>query len=150
MKSNNDEGAPDDGDLGDLLQELRVVQEAASLLIGFLLVASLRADFAMGRPTEKWLYLATFFFAAASLVFLLTPPARHRIQRPLIDRVAFKRYASRMMLAGQASLSVAITFASALAVNEAAGWAAGVGMGALVGGLIAVFWWVMPLAGRRA
>lgn len=144
----NPETDKDDGDFADLLQELRVVQEAASLLVGFLLVASLRADFAGRGGPEKWIYLTTFFFATAGLVFLLTPPARHRIQRPLTDRQAFKRSASRMMLAGQACLSVAVTLASMLAVHEAAGLTAGAVMALLVGGLIATFWWVLPLMGR--
>lgn len=144
-----EEGSERDGDLGDLLQELRVVQQAASLLVGFLLVASLQADFAVGRDRERLVYLATFLFAATSLVFLLGPPAWHRIQRPLTDRAAFKRSATRMMLAGQAALSVALALASGLAVTEAAGAVPGVTMAVLVGGLIGVLWWVLPFAGRR-
>ncbi len=149
MNEKENQGSHDDGDLSDMLQELRVVQEAASLLVGFLLVASLRADFGVGKPGERWLYLATFLSAFAALVLLLAPAAHHRMERPLTDRAAFKRSASRLMLAGQALLSAALTLAAALAVSEAAGRAAGVVMAAVVGGLILALWWVVPIVRLR-
>jgi hypothetical protein len=90
-----------------MLQELRILLQGAQVLTAFLIVLPFSEGFRRIQQVEKWVYVATFLCSLVSLVILSAPAAQHRLQRPLIDRVQFKQYATRLILIGLVPLSLA-------------------------------------------
>ncbi|MBI2770462.1 MAG: hypothetical protein HYX47_12625 [Burkholderiales bacterium] len=141
--------APDeDGDLSDLLGELRVLLLSAQLLTGFLITVPFDSGFGKIVAWEKWLFVATFAMALTSLVLFSAPAVQHRLLRPLGDRPSFKRLASLQTLAGAVCLSLALVFAAGLVLTEALGQFVGAIAASVLALLITAFWWWLPLALR--
>lgn len=136
--------ATDDGDLSDMLSELRVLLPSAQLLSAFLITVPFNSGFAAIVQSEKKVFLATFILAISSLVLLSAPAVQHRLVRPLADRAHFKRLATRQVLLGSVALSLALVLATELVLSEVFGHAVGLLAAAFVGALILVLWWVLP------
>jgi O-antigen/teichoic acid export membrane protein len=139
-----------DGDLGDLLQELRVLLPGTQTLTAFLVILPFNGGFSQIEQGEKLVYLATFLCSVCSLVLFTAPAAQHRLQRPLSDRERFKTNATRLMVAGLVPLSAALVLATHLVLSEVLsdGRFAWITAG-VVAALIAVIWWVVPLRLKR-
>jgi len=135
-----------DGDLTDLLGELRVLLPGAQTLTAFLIILPFNSGFAQIREEEKVVYLVTFLCSVTSLVLFTAPAAHHRLQRPLRDREGFKTLATRFIIAGLVPLSVALVLATQLVVSEVV---PGRVFSWIVAGILAVMilvvWWVTPL-----
>lgn len=86
------------GDLPDMLGELRVLLPTAQLPTAFLITVPFNAGLVKMVAYEKWLFMETFALSVASLILLTAPAVQHRLLRPLRDRAAFKRLASRQTL----------------------------------------------------
>jgi len=142
------EGEPVDGDLNDLLQELRILLQGAQVLAAFLIVVPFGQGFAKIDRTEQWVYLATFISSVGSMVFFVAPAAQHRLERPLKDRDRFKQTATRITVVGLVLLSAALVLATNLVVTEVVGRTIGIGVAASVAGVIGMLWWMFPLAHR--
>lgn len=140
--------ADEDGDLSDLLGELRVLLLSSQLLTGFLITVPFGFGFGKIIAWEKWLFVATFAMAVTSLVLLSAPAVQHRLLRPLRDRPSFKRLASLQTLAGSFFLAVAWVLAAGLVLSEAVGQSVGTLAATGLALLIAAFWWGLPLALR--
>jgi hypothetical protein len=140
----------EDRDLGDLLQELRVLLQGVQVLTAFLIVLPFSEGFGRIDQTEKWVYLVTFIASIGGLVLISAPAAQHRLRRPLRGhrRVRFKHLATRMILTGMASFSVALVLATQLVSNEVVGFTASLLVTTIVAALIGVVWWLMPLAAK--
>lgn len=138
-----------DGDLSDLLSELRVLLPGTQTLVAFLIILPFNGGFAQIQRGEKLVYLATFLCAVCSLILFTAPAAQHRLQRPLRDRQAFKESATRLMVAGMVPLSLAIILSTHLVIAQVLSqiWVAW-GAAAVVTLLIAAIWWLGPIAGR--
>ena len=136
-------------DLGDLLEEVRILQQGAQTLTAFLILLPFSAGFAKIGVLERWIYLVTFLSAVASLVFLSAPAAQHRLERPLVDRARFKDVATRTVVAGSLFLSCALGLATLLVISEVLGSLAGSIAAVSVAGCIAVLWWIVPIHRRR-
>ena len=93
---------------------------------------------------EKWIYLAAFLSTLLSLVLFSAPAIHHRLQRPLVNRIQFKNRATRMMLLGGITLSIALTLTTQVAVSEIVGDDAGSVVAALIAATITFVWWVFP------
>jgi|SRR3954471_5947580 hypothetical protein len=145
MSTFDTDGENGDGDLTDLLGELRVLLPAAQLLSGFLIAVPFAPGFARLVGAEQHIFLATFVFSLISLVMLSGPAIQHRLIRPLRDRERFKVVAGRQMLAGAVTLAIAIVLVTQLVLSAVMGDIIGnIAAGAL-GTLIALMWWVLPL-----
>ena len=134
-----------DGDLSDLLEELRVLLPGTTTLTAFLIILPFNSDFAEVREGQKIVYLITFLCSVLTLILLTAPAAHHRLQRPLRDREGFKNTATRLMILGLIPLSVTVTLAAELVVaatvsTEWVPWL----ISAIVGTLILALWWLMP------
>lgn len=140
-----------DGDLGDLLQELRVLLPGAQTLTAFLVILPFNSGFSQIQQEEKLVYLATFLCSVCSLVLFTAPAAHHRLQRPLRDREGFKTSATRLMIAGLVPLSAALILSTYLVIAQVlvSNWFAWVAAGT-VAVLIGVIWWAHPLRRRAA
>lgn len=134
-----------DGDLGDLLQELRVLLPGAQTLTAFLVILPFNSGFGQIQQEEKLVYLATFLCSVCSLVLFTAPAAQHRFQRPPRDREGFKTNATRLMIAGLVPLSPALILSTYLVIAQVlvSDWFAWVAAGTVTL-LIGVIWWVHP------
>jgi CBS domain containing-hemolysin-like protein len=135
----------DDGDLSDLLQELRVLLPGAQTLTAFLIILPFNGGFAQIRDEEKAVYLITFLCSVISLVLFTAPAAHHRLQRPLRDREGFKTLATKLIIAGLVPLSIALILATQLVISEVVpvrwfSWA----VSALLAVFIVILWWIIP------
>ena len=138
-----------DGDLGDLLSELRILLPGAQTLTAFLIILPFNGGFGRISAGEKYVYIATFLCALISLVLFAAPAAQHRLQRPLLDRERFKHRANSFVVAGLFFLSLALILAAQLVLAEVLQqvWPAWGAAGA-VGLLIGAVWWLIPLRAR--
>ncbi|HEV2109258.1 MAG TPA: DUF6328 family protein [Thermomicrobiales bacterium] len=140
----------EDGDLADLLGELRVLVPGAETLTAFLIILPFTGGFDRIRDEEKVVYIVTFLCSVASLVLFTAPAAHHRLQRPLRDREGFKTLATRLIIAGLIPLSAALVLATQLVMSEVVPvrWVSWLVSG-LLGAAIVILWWIVP-ARRRA
>jgi hypothetical protein len=141
---------PEDHDLSDLLQELRILLQGVQVLTAFLIVLPFSEGFVRIDPIEKWVYLATFVSSVTGLIFISAPAAQHRLQRPLRDhnRARFKQFATRMILVGLAAFSVALVMAAQLVSNEVVGFRPSLVVAGIIAALIGTVWWVIPMAAK--
>ncbi len=139
----------DPNSLAELLQELRILLQGTQLLAGFLVVLPFSEGFARIESGEKTVYLVTFLCTLTSLILFSTPALHHRLQRPLVNRIQFKNFASRMMLIGAIPLSLAIVLAAQLAISEVVGEIAATMVALGVAALVVAAWWVAPFVFRN-
>nr|WP_315253432.1 DUF6328 family protein [uncultured Duganella sp.] len=144
-----DEDKEGDGDFSDMLSEMRILLPGAQMLSAFLVILPFNEGFAKIVHMEKLLFLATFFFALASLVLLSAPAIQHRMMRPLRDRVRFKRIATRQIVAGAFALAIALVLGTDLVISEVFGATVGLAVAAVMAVLILIVWWVMPVYLKR-
>lgn len=76
----------EDGDLSDMLSELRILLPGAQMLTAFLIILPFNGGGRQIIQDERLVFLATFFFALTSLVLMSAPAIQHRLMRPLISR----------------------------------------------------------------
>jgi hypothetical protein len=138
-----------DGDLGDLLQELRVLLQGVQVLTGFLIILPFSEGFARVSESGRRVYLVLFLCVLLSLVLFSAPAAQHRLLTPLRDRIQFKKGATRMVVSGMVPFSVALVLATHFVLDEVAGrLTANIGSG-VAAICIAALWWIAPLLHRR-
>ena len=140
----------EDGDLSDLLEELRILLPGTQMLTAFLIILPFNNGFNEIRDTEKVVYVITFLCSLISLILFIAPAAHHRLQRPLRDREKFKDNATRLMIAGLVPLSIALVLASQLVLSTVvdARWVSWSISGSLAIGLL-ILWWIFPIRTRR-
>lgn len=134
----------EDGDLTDMLGELRVLLPTAQLLSAFLVAVPFASRFNAIVLAEKCVFLLTFLLAMASLVLLTAPAVQHRLLRPLSNRTAFKQRASEQILLGAVSLAIALVLATQFVLSEVVGHALGTIAAGVVALLVLSFWWAYP------
>lgn len=145
------QSSPDEenGDLTDMLGELRVLLPTAQLLSAFLIAVPFAPGFGELVGTEKNVFLATFLLSIASLVLLSAPAVQHRLLRPLPDRAAFKKLATRQIVVGACALAGALVLATQLVLSAVLGHA----VGNMAAGALALFtatvWWILPKRWRH-
>lgn len=139
-----------DGDLTDLLGELRILLPSSQLLSAFLITVPFMPRFDAIAYTEKWVFLATFLLAVMSLILLSATAVQHRLIRPLIDRPRFKTFASRQILAGAVTLAIALISGTQLVLSTIFGHFVGSIVAALIAVLILTTWWWLPRHWKEA
>ncbi len=140
----------DDGDLSDLLGELRVLLPGAQTLTAFLIILPFNSGFTRIAGEEKAVFLITFLCSVLSLVLFTAPAAHHRLQRPLRDRRGFKTTATRFVIAGLVPLSVALILATQLVISEVVpgrlwSWS----ISSVLALVILILWWIVPARRHR-
>lgn len=140
--------AADEGDLTDMLGELRVLLPGAQLLSAFLITVPFSSGFASIVTSEKSIFLATFMLSILSLVLLSAPAVQHRVIRPLTNRRGFKRLANSQIIVGAVLLAMALTMATQLVLSSVFGHLIGVLFASVTGATLLVLWWILPKALR--
>lgn len=138
-----------DGDLTDLLSELRVLLPGTQTLTAFLIILPFNGGFSEIRNEEKAVYIVTFLCSILALVMFTAPAAHHRLQRPLRDREDFKTVATRFIITGLVPLSIALVLAAQLVLSQVVPnrWVSWSVAGALAVVILAM-WWIYPILDR--
>jgi hypothetical protein len=144
-----DEQGKGDTDLGDMLQEMRVLIQGAQVLTAFLVILPFNQGFEQVDEAEKWVYLTTFLCSVTSLVLFSAPAAMHRVIRPLRDRERFKDISTRLLLTAQVFASLALALAVQLVVSQVLGLTASLLAAGAVAVVILALWWVLPLVLKK-
>lgn len=149
-ETHDEESTREDGDLSDLLNEMRVLLPGTQTLTAFLIILPFNAGFAEINGTEKAIYAITFVCSLLSMICFSAPAAQHRLQRPLRDREGFKADATRLIIIGLVPLSIALVLASQLVLSQVLSdiwisWAIAGGLAVAIGAL----WWIMPALRHR-
>ena len=145
----SEDEASEEGSLNDMLQELRILLQGAQVLTAFLIVVPFNQGFDKVHDFEKWVYTATFICSIASLIFFSAPAAHHRLARPLLNRVLFKLFATRMILVGLVFLSFALILVTQLVVSQVIGPIVSIFVTIFVSLIILVIWWLFPLTHKE-
>ena len=138
-----------DRELGELLQELRVLLPGVQVLLAFLLIVPFNARFEQLDAAEERVYLLSLIFAGVATALLVAPSAFHRILFREHDKEWLIKVANGLAITGTVFLATAISFAVFLATeliysgSIAALVAGGLGL------LFVLLWYVVPLV-RRA
>ena len=138
-----------DRELIELLNELRVALPGVQMLFGFLLAVPFTQRFTSITTTQRHVYYFTFLATAAATIFLIAPTAYHRLRFRQHDKEALIQTSSRLAIAGTACLATALTAAVYLVTDLLFHTAATAVAAAATAGLLAWFWYGLPLL-RRA
>ena len=139
----------EDGDLSDMLSELRILLPGAQMLTAFLIILPFNGGARQIIQAEKIVFLATFFFALSSLVLLSAPAIQHRLMRPLVNRSRFKRLATRQIVAGSLTLAFAFILGTNMVIAEVFGRLVGNLASASIALLIGSVWVALPMYLKR-
>jgi len=134
--------------LVELLNELRVVLPGVQMLFGFLLAVPFTQRFSTISDLQSNVYYGTFLAATGASVFLIAPASFHRIVWRHGRKRQLLQISNKLAIIGTACLAFAIAGSVALVTSLLFGntWAAAAA--ALVAGLIAVVWFVLPFVSR--
>jgi heme O synthase-like polyprenyltransferase len=139
----------EDGDLSDMLSELRILLPGAQMLTAFLIILPFNGGARAIIQAERLMFLATFFFALSSLVLLSAPAIQHRLMRPLARREQFKRVATRQIVTGSASMACAFTLGTNLVLSSVFGQLVGLLAGLTMAAAVLFLWCLLPLYLKR-
>jgi hypothetical protein len=139
-----------DRQLGELLQELRVLVTGVQVLFAFLLTVPFSTGFKEVSAGERYLYLAILVAAAAAAGLLIAPTAMHRILFRQGDKQHIVWVASRLAIAGIACLAIAMSGIVALISGHLFGWVTGLIVGCLVGLYLVTLWFLLGIRRRLA
>ena len=135
----------------ELVQELRVTQTGAQILVGFLLTVPFQQRFTTLDTYQRTLYLVLVGLAVLATALIVTPFSlhrtlfRHRLKRELVTAgTAFAR-------AGLVVLGLVLAGVPMLLFDVVVSRTAGIVALIVVLGLLAACWWLAPrLVERRA
>jgi amino acid transporter len=138
-----------DRELLELLNELRVVLPGVQVLFAFLLTVPFSTRFDEVTTAQRSMFFVAFVATALASVLLIAPSAHHRLEWRQRDKEVLLRRANAFAIAGLASLTVAIVTVSFLVADVVYGTTTASVMASVLGAVIAVVWFAMPIA-RRA
>ena len=139
----------DDRNMGELIQELRVVSLGVQVLFGFLLSLPFTTMFRQLDGGQRGLYLACLVLSSAATTLLLGPVAYHRLGFRRGMKEPLVRFANAMAIAGLVAVGGAILLAVLLVTDFVAGTLAATLITAVLACLIAALWFAVPLASRE-
>jgi len=139
----------DDRNLGELVQELRVVGLGVQVLFGFLLSLPFTMRFTKLSGAQRDLYVASLVLAAVATALLIGPVAYHRLvfRRGMKERLV--RFANALAILGLAAVGGAVLVAVLLVTEFVAGSVPGAVITAVLACLLGGLWFAVPLAQRR-
>lgn len=139
----------EDGDLSDLLSELRILLPGAQMLTAFLIILPFNGGAREYVQEDSLIFLLTFFCALTSLVLLSAPAVQHRLMRPLVSRERFKRVATRQIVAGSFALALAFSLGTNLVIAALMGPLLGLIASLAMGLMIFALWCALPMVLKR-
>jgi hypothetical protein len=134
-------------ELGELLQELRVMLPGVQVLFAFLLTVPFSARFGYLTPVQQAVFFGTLLCTALSAGLLLAPSAHHRLLWRQQAREHRLRVANRLAIAGMVLLVVTMVGVMFVITDLLVGSAAAVATAA-VSGFFLYVWFLIPLRYR--
>jgi len=135
-----------DRELIELLNELRVTLPGVQVLFAFLLVAPFSQGFEGVNNLQKYAYVIALTFTALGSAFLIAPTPYHRIRFRDRDKEAVVRMGNQMAIAGTVCLAIAMSCSLFFVTDFLFHSPVPALLTACVVVVIAVFWYVIPLA----
>jgi membrane-associated HD superfamily phosphohydrolase len=142
------EGERLDRNLGELLQELRVILPGVQVLFAFLLAVPFQQNFTKITSFQQTVYFVTLLLTAITAVLLISPSAYHRITFRMRQKDHLITLANRFAIAGVGTLALAMTGAIVLITDVLYGATATAVTGVLALFTFALFWYLLPLKRR--
>ena len=138
-----------DRNIAELVQELRVVGLGVQVLFGFLLSLPFTMRFTKLDGTQRDLYLTSLVLAAVATTLLIGPVAYHRLvfRRGMKEQLV--RFANALAILGLAAVAGAVLMAVLFVTDFVAGAVTAGLITAVLGCMLAVLWFAVPLAQRR-
>jgi hypothetical protein len=138
-----------DRELGELLQELRVILPGVQVLLAFLLTAPFQQRFAAIPGSMRNAFFAAIVCATLATAFLIAPSAHHRMRWRAGDKERLVRIGNRMTIVGTVFLAAAVVLALYVVTDVlfTTNLAVLTAVGALV--VFAGLWYVVPMVGAR-
>ena len=139
-----------DRELGELLQELRVILPGVQVLLAFLLTAPFQQRFAQLPGSMRNAFFASIACATLATAFLIAPSAHHRLRWRAGEKERLVRLGNQMAIAGTVFLAAAIVLAlyvvtDVLFTTNLAVLTAIASLVVFVG-----LWYVVPMLGRSS
>ena len=130
-----------DRELNELLQELRVLLVAVTVIFGFLLGVPFTVVFDRSAGTsEQVVYFVALVATAASIVVLVTPGVWHRLRWRSRDKEMLLRAGNRLTILGTVLATVAIGAVVLLVTEVLFGWGAAGVASAVIAVSVAIVW----------
>ena len=130
----------------ELLNELRVALPGVQILFAFLLTVPFAQGWRSITDFQRNLFYATLLATAASTICLIAPTATHRLRFHRNERAYIIESANKLLIAGLFFLALAIMGAVVLITDYLFDGAAVWGYPAALAGLLAVLWFLRPMA----
>jgi hypothetical protein len=134
--------------LGELLQETRVVMPGVQVLFGFLLAVPFQQRFGHTTAFQRDVYLVAVLLAAAATICFIAPTAYHRILFQRRDKPHLIRVANVFLIAGIGFLALAMTAAVLLVTDALFSSTTAALVAGLLGAAFAWSWLAYPLSRR--
>ena len=134
--------------LGELLQETRVVMPGVQVLFGFLLAVPFQQRFGQTTAFQRDVYLVAVLLATGATICFIAPTAYHRILFERRDKPHLIAVANRFLIAGIALLALAMTAAVLLVTDALFSVTTIAVVVAAVGAAFAWAWLVLPMSRR--
>ena len=138
-----------DRELGELLQELRVILPGVQVLLAFLLTAPFQQRFAQLPGSERNAFFAAIACATVATVLLIAPSAHHRLRWRDRDKEHLLRIGNQMAIWGTVFLGAAIVLALYVITNILFSSNLGLLTAGAAVVLFALVWYALPFAGRQ-
>jgi hypothetical protein len=135
-------------ELGELLQELRVVLPGVQVLFAFLLTVPFSAQFGSVTQLQQVVFFGTLVCTALSAGLLLAPSAHHRLLWRQQARERRLRVANRLVIAGLILLVLAMVGVMFVITDVLFGSVAAAVATAAISGFFLYVWFVMPIRYR--
>ena len=147
--SDESKGERLDRELGELLQELRVILPGVQVLLAFLLTAPFQQRFASLTGSMRNAFFAAIVCATLATAFLIAPSAHHRMRWRAGDKERLVRIGNQMAIVGTVFLAAAIVLALYVVTDVLfpTNLAVLTALAGLV--LFAGLWYVVPMVGAR-
>lgn len=148
-ESREDEQERHSRQLGELLQETRVVMPGVQVLFAFLLAVAFQQGFQKTTQFQKDIFLATILCATGAALCFIAPASWHRILFRLKDKRHIINVANRFVICGVGFLALAMTLSLILVCDFVFNGTTAAVVPAIVGPAFAWFWFGAPLLRRR-
>jgi len=130
--------------LGELLQELRVVLPGTQVLLPFLLAVPCASRFERTPDRDRWALYVCLVLTSVGIVLLLAPTLYHRLRWERGGKQFVVAVGHRLFVAGTFFLGLGLLSALFLVADVLAGEAAAGATTAAIGAMLAAVWYVLP------
>ena len=136
-----------DRELGELLEETRVVLPGVEILFGFLIILPFQFSEEL-TGFERTLYLGAFLSVSIGLALLVASTVEHRIRFRHLDKEEWLFRANRQMIAGTGFVAVGVVLTVYLVLETILGGVSAIVLATAIAAIFAWLWFVGPLRRR--